>query len=118
MSEQAAKAKANAGEGANGEGQHTDRTGFLQGLGCYLLWGVMPVYWKLLSAVPAFTRKEKAEKKRVLLEGDLPTPYNPPEGCRFAGRCPYAKDACREGVATEDLGDGHTVMCLRAKELN
>lgn len=72
----------------------------------------------LLSAVPAFTRKEKAEKKRVLLEGDLPTPYNPPEGCRFAGRCPYAKDACREGVATEDLGDGHTVMCLRAKELN
>ena len=54
MSEQAAKAKANAGEGANGEGQHTDRTGFLQGLGCYLLWGVMPVYWKLLSAVPAF----------------------------------------------------------------
>ncbi|HIW75583.1 MULTISPECIES: EamA family transporter RarD [Gordonibacter] len=31
----------------------TDRTGFLQGLGCYLLWGVMPVYWKLLSAVPA-----------------------------------------------------------------
>ncbi len=72
----------------------------------------------LLSAVPAFTRKEKAEKKRVLLEGDLPTPYNPPEGCRFAGRCPYAKDACREGVTTEDLGDGHTVMCLRAKELN
>ena len=54
MSEQAAKAKANAGEGANGEGQHTDRTGFLQGLGCYLLWGVMPVYWKLLSAIPAF----------------------------------------------------------------
>lgn len=54
MSEQAAKAKANAGEGANGEGQHTDRTGFLQGLGCYLLWGVMSVYWKLLSAIPAF----------------------------------------------------------------
>ena len=56
MSEQVAKAKAkaNAGEGANGEGQRTDRTGFLQGLGCYLLWGVMPVYWKLLSAIPAF----------------------------------------------------------------
>ena len=52
----------------------------------------------LLSAAPAFTRKEKAEKKRVLLEGDLPTPYDPPAGCRFAGRCPYAKDACREGV--------------------
>ena len=40
----------------------------------------------LLSAAPAFIRKEKAEKKRVLLEGDLPTPFNPPKGCRFAGR--------------------------------
>lgn len=40
---------------AEGESeQRTDRTGFLQGLGCYLLWGVMPVYWKLLSAIPAF----------------------------------------------------------------
>ena len=40
----------------------------------------------LLSAAPAFTRKEKAEKKRVLLEGDLPTPFNPPKGCRFVSR--------------------------------
>ena len=32
---------------------HTDKVGFLEGLGCYLLWGVMPLYWKLLSAVPA-----------------------------------------------------------------
>lgn len=71
----------------------------------------------LLSAAPAFTRKEKAEKKRVLLEGDLPTPYDPPAGCRFAGRCPYAKDACREGVDIQELEEGHQVMCLRAKEL-
>lgn len=40
----------------------------------------------LLSAAPAFTRKEKAEKKRVLLEGDLPTPFNPPKSCRFVSR--------------------------------
>lgn len=40
----------------------------------------------LLSAAPVFTRKEKAEKKRVLLEGDLPTPFNPPKGCRFVSR--------------------------------
>lgn len=71
----------------------------------------------LLSAAPAFTRKEKAEKKRVLLEGDLPTHYDPPAGCRFAGRCPYAKDACREGVDIQELEEGHQVMCLRAKEL-
>lgn len=56
MSEQVATAGLDegVGEGANGDGRRTDRTGFLQGLGCYLLWGVMPVYWKLLSAVPAF----------------------------------------------------------------
>ena len=71
----------------------------------------------LLSAAPAFTRKEKAQKKRVLLEGDLPTPYDPPAGCRFAGRCPYAKDACREGVEIQELEEGHRVMCLRAREL-
>ena len=40
----------------------------------------------LLSAALAFTRKEKAEKKRVLLEGDLPTPFNLPKGCRFVSR--------------------------------
>lgn len=40
----------------------------------------------LLSAAPAFTRKEKAEKKRVLLAGDLPTPFNPPKSCRFVSR--------------------------------
>ena len=40
----------------------------------------------LLSAAPAFTRKEKAEKKRVLLAGDLPTPFNSPKSCRFVSR--------------------------------
>ena len=40
----------------------------------------------LLSAAPAFTRKEKAEKKRVLLEGDRPTPFNSPKSCRFVSR--------------------------------
>lgn len=76
-----------------------------------------PYTQALLSAVPAFTKKEKAAKKRMLLEGDLPTPYNPPEGCRFAGRCPYAAAACQNKVELEELEAGHMVMCHRAKEL-
>ena len=71
----------------------------------------------LLSAAPAFTRKEKEEKNRILLEGDLPTPYNPPAGCRFAGRCPYAREECREHVRVVEPEDGHKVMCIRAGEL-
>ena len=71
----------------------------------------------LLSAAPAFTRKEKEEKSRILLEGDLPTPYNPPAGCRFAGRCPYAREECREHVRVAEPEDGHKVMCIRAGEL-
>lgn len=76
-----------------------------------------PYTQALLSAAPAFTKKEKAEKKRILLEGDLPTPFNPPAGCRFAGRCPYVKTECKETVRMEELEAGHQVMCLRAKEL-
>lgn len=71
----------------------------------------------LLSAAPAFTRKEKAEKKRVLLEGDLPTPFNPPKGCRFAGRCAYATAACQEPQKMTELESGHQVMCCRAAEI-
>ena len=71
----------------------------------------------LLSATPAFTKKEKADRKRVLLEGDLPTPFNPPAGCRFAGRCPYALDACKEPQKLTELEQGHLVMCHRAKDI-
>lgn len=71
----------------------------------------------LLSATPAFTKKEKANKHRVLLEGDLPTPYNPPAGCRFAGRCPYAVEKCKETQQMEELESGHLIMCARAKEI-
>ena len=68
----------------------------------------------LLSAVPAFTREEKARKQRILLEGDLPSPYDMPKGCRFAGRCPYRQDTCEETKpAWTDRGDGHWCMCHR-----
>lgn len=78
---------------------------------------VHPYTKALLSATPAFTKKEKANKHRILLEGDLPTPYNPPEGCRFAGRCPYAVEKCKEAQQMEELESGHLIMCARAKEI-
>lgn len=78
---------------------------------------VHPYTKALLSATPAFTKKEKANKHRILLEGDLPTPYNPPEGCRFAGRCPYAVEKCKETQQMEELESGHLIMCARAKEI-
>ncbi|MDD6188785.1 MAG: ABC transporter ATP-binding protein [Clostridiales bacterium] len=66
----------------------------------------------LLSAVPAFTKEEKAKKQRIILEGDLPSPYDLPEGCRFAGRCPYSDETC-SAVKPEwtDRGDGHFCRC-------
>lgn len=78
---------------------------------------VHPYTQALLQATPAFTREEKKEKKRVILEGDLPTPYNPPSGCRFAGRCPYAKEGCGENQKLTETEPGHMVMCHRAGEL-
>lgn len=71
----------------------------------------------LLSATPAFTKKEKTNKHRILLEGDLPTPYNPPLGCRFAGRCPYAQKKCGEPQEIKELDKNHLIMCCRALEL-
>lgn len=68
----------------------------------------------LLSAAPAFTREEKAGKSRVILEGDLPSPYGLPTGCRFASRCPYAMAVCSETKpGWTDRGDGHFCMCYR-----
>ena len=50
----------------------------------------------LFSATPAFTAAEKQKKQRILLEGDVPSPVDPPKGCRFRGRCPYADKRCEE----------------------
>lgn len=68
----------------------------------------------LLSAAPAFTPEEKAGKKRIILEGDLPSPYRIPAGCRFAGRCPCAMPECAETKPDwTDRGAGHFCRCHR-----
>ena len=66
----------------------------------------------LLSAIPIPDPKITRQNKRIVLEGDVPSPIDPPEGCRFASRCPLATDVCRE-VTPEltDRGAGHYVAC-------
>ncbi len=64
----------------------------------------------LLSAIPSVEPRDES-KIRIRLEGDIPSPVNPPEGCRFVTRCPQATEKCREVPPTVDLGGGHLVSC-------
>ncbi|MGH8072270.1 MAG: ABC transporter ATP-binding protein [Candidatus Entotheonellia bacterium] len=70
----------------------------------------------LLSAVP---RPDPAIKKqRIILPGDVPSPINPPSGCRFHTRCLYAKADCKTvEPALQDIGGGHYVACHYWKEV-
>jgi peptide/nickel transport system ATP-binding protein len=71
----------------------------------------------LLSAVP--TPDPDAKRDRIVLEGEIPDPSNPPAGCHFNPRCRYAVDRCRTEVPLlEDVGGGHLVACHRARELS
>ena len=65
----------------------------------------------LFSATPAFTAAEKQKKQRILLEGDVPSPVDPPKGCRFRGRCPYADKRCEEEPQWHAVEDNHFVKC-------
>ncbi|MGE5571497.1 MAG: ABC transporter ATP-binding protein [Bacteroidota bacterium] len=70
----------------------------------------------LLSAVPIPDPTKK--KQRIILEGDVPSPINPPSGCRFHTRCRYAQDICSaEDPAFVDIGDNHFVACHFRKSL-
>ena len=70
----------------------------------------------LLSAIPSTDIHHPL--KRILLKGEITSPIDPPPGCRFASRCPYAEEKCREPQQLEELLPNHFVSCCRARELN
>jgi len=69
-----------------------------------------PYTQALLSAAPVGNPLQK--KKRILLEGDVPSPIDPPSGCRFHTRCPQKMEICvKEEPRFNDMGEGHVVAC-------
>jgi oligopeptide transport system ATP-binding protein len=66
----------------------------------------------LLSAVPIPDPVVEEQRQRIILEGDVPSPANPPVGCNFSTRCPKVMDICREKEPEfKDSGSGHWVAC-------
>jgi oligopeptide transport system ATP-binding protein len=66
----------------------------------------------LLSAVPVPDPDAERQRRRVVLEGDVPSPSNPPPGCYFNTRCPIAEDICRQAAPEwRDAGAGHFAAC-------
>ncbi|MCB4203392.1 dipeptide ABC transporter ATP-binding protein [Deferribacteraceae bacterium V6Fe1] len=64
----------------------------------------------LLSAVPDLSSAKNREK--ILLQGDIPTPLNPPKGCRFSTRCPFVKSECSDiDMKLIEVSDGHYTAC-------
>ena len=70
----------------------------------------------LLSAIPSVDIRHPMQ--RIIMEGEITSAINPAPGCRFAPRCPYAKDECREPQKLEEVSPGHFVYCCRTKEIN
>ncbi|MGH2978468.1 MAG: ABC transporter ATP-binding protein, partial [Solirubrobacterales bacterium] len=73
---------------------------------------IHPYTVALLSAIPIPDPKENAAREPLVLEGDVPSPIDPPPACRFHTRCPRATDVCRRiEPPLVDYGDGHLAAC-------
>ncbi len=71
-----------------------------------------PYSKSLLSSVPVPDPKEARANKRIVLQGDIPSPLNAPSGCPFRSRCPYAKEDCAESMPEfKEVETGHFVAC-------
>jgi oligopeptide/dipeptide ABC transporter ATP-binding protein len=70
----------------------------------------------LLSAIPS-TDIDKPNKREIL-RGEITSPVNPKPGCRFAARCPYAKEECLKQQKQEEVSPGHFVTCCRLQEIS
>lgn len=78
-----------------------------------------PYSKSLLSAVPVPDPKIVRANKRIVLNGDIPSPLNAPSGCPFHTRCPYATELCSQSMPEfEEIEKGHFIACHRAKEIN
>lgn len=73
-----------------------------------------PYTQALLSAVPIPDPFVEEKRQRIILEGDVPSPANPPQGCNFSTRCPVVMDICKENDPEfKDIGGEHWVACFR-----
>jgi oligopeptide transport system ATP-binding protein len=73
---------------------------------------IHPYTQALLSAIPPIEADDEARRERIVLEGEVPSPIDPPSGCRFHPRCPYATEICRvEQPVLTDHGGGRFAAC-------
>ena len=78
-----------------------------------------PYTWALMSAVPSAKYRKGREDKRVRLQGDVPSPIDPPPGCRFAQRCPFAEAGANcwsQMPPLREIENGHKIACHRVSD--